>query len=58
MDVKPITEDKSDKIVKASHYIEFKWFVWRSHQKALVKFYTPENAQKAYDSLTQYPVLD
>ena len=48
MEVKPIIED-SKKIVKAQQYIEFKWFVWRSHRKALVKFASPEEALKAFN---------
>ena len=58
MDVKPITKEKSKNIVKASHYIEFRWFVWRSHRKALVKFHNSEHATKAFESLKQYPNLD
>jgi hypothetical protein len=57
MDVKPILED-SKNIVKAQQYIEFKWFVWKSHGKALVRFDTEEQALQALTSLQQYPTLD
>ncbi len=34
-------------MVKPKQYIEFKWYVWKSHGRALVRFATPEAAQKA-----------
>ena len=38
MEVKPIMEENQRLAVKNKQYIEFKWFVWRSHKKALVRF--------------------
>lgn len=58
MDVKPIVEDNTKKIVKVKQYIEFKWYVWRSHKKALVKFSSLEEAHKALEELQKYPNLD
>lgn len=46
MDVKPLTEERAS-LIKAQQYIEFKWFVWRSHLKALVQFTSIESANKA-----------
>lgn len=47
MDVRPVTEERSQMIIKAKQYIEFKWFVWRSHLKALVQFASVESVNKA-----------
>ena len=44
--------------MRAKQYIEFRWFVWKSHKKALVKFATKEQALKAFEELQKYPNLD
>ena len=49
MDVKPIISDNTKKMIKAQQYIEFKWYVWKSHKKALVKFSRHEEAFKAFN---------
>lgn len=58
MEVRPIFEQNQRLSVKNKQYIEFKWFVWRSHKKALVRFASNEQALKAFHSLQQYPQLD
>ena len=36
MDIKPLKDEQSAKIINSKQYIEFKWYVWKSHKKALV----------------------
>lgn len=44
--MKPLKEEIQGGI-RAQQYIEFKWYVWKSHRKALVRFATKEGAIKA-----------
>ena len=44
--------------IKAQQYIEFKWYVWKSHRKALVRFTTKEGATKAAEAFNTNPELD
>jgi len=44
-------------MVKTS-YIEFKWYVWKSHGKAQVDFVHKEGAEKAFTGFTINPFLD
>lgn len=37
MDVKPLKGDPI-KTAEKVQYIEFKWYVWKSHRKAIVRF--------------------
>ena len=45
MDIKPLKDEQSAKIINSKQYIEFKWYVWKSHKKALVRFATEEGKQ-------------
>ena len=37
LDIKPMVMNKTES-VEAENFIDFKWYVWKSHQKAIVVF--------------------
>jgi hypothetical protein len=57
LDVKPL-KDEIASSVRAQQYIEFKWYVWKSHRKALVRFVDQEGAKKAAEAFNVNPELD
>jgi hypothetical protein len=57
MDIKPL-KDEIANTIKAEQYIEFKWYVWKSHRKALVKFAEVGGAIKAVEAFKVNPELD
>ena len=58
MDIKPLKDEQSAKIINSKQYIEFKWYVWKSHKKALVRFATEEGALAAIKAFENNPELD
>lgn len=58
MDVKPIRDQETTSFAKPQQYIDFQWFVWKSHNKALVRFATSEEAKKALLAFDTNPLLD
>jgi hypothetical protein len=57
MDVKPL-KDEVASAVRAQQYIDFKWYVWKSHRKALVRFATKEGVKQAVEAFNVNPELD
>lgn len=41
-------KDEEKIFAQSKQYIDFKWFVWKSHGKALATFVTVDDAKKAY----------
>lgn len=41
MDVKPLKDEETSALVRSKQYIHFRWFVWKSHRRALVVFDQP-----------------
>jgi RNA recognition motif-containing protein len=39
-------------------YIQFQWYIWQSHNKALVRFATEDCAKKAAQAFADNPTLD
>jgi hypothetical protein len=58
MDVKPLKDEESQATVRNKQYIDFKWYVWKSHRKALVQFQEAEAAAKAVAAFETNPDLD
>lgn len=58
MDVKPLKDEETSALVRSKQYIHFRWFVWKSHRRALVVFDQPEAAQAAKDAFLANPELD
>ena len=58
MSVKPIANEQEEDILRQTHYIDFKWFVWRSHQKALIRYKEEGAATGAFESLKTNPKVD
>lgn len=50
LEVRPIVMKKTD-TVECEKYIDFKWYVWQSHRKAIVIFKHAGSAEKAYKNL-------
>ncbi len=48
LEIKPVKNDeKEDKYNLNSNYIEFRWFVWKSHCQAMIVYEYEEEAKKA-----------
>ena len=58
MTIKPIIGEAAEEALRQTHYIDFKWFVWKSHQKALIRYKTEPEAKKAFGSLNANPKVD
>lgn len=50
LEVRPLAMKKTESI-EGEMLVDFKWYVWKSHQKAIVVFKTEEMARKARDGL-------
>jgi predicted RNA binding protein with dsRBD fold (UPF0201 family) len=57
MEVRPL-KDEVVIGIRAQQYIEFKWYVWKSHRKALVKYASKEGAAVAMEAFKANPELD
>lgn len=58
MEIKPIRDEEATNLAKPKQYIDFQWFVWKSHSKALIRFATSEGAEKALLAFDTNPLLD
>jgi RNA recognition motif-containing protein len=55
-----VTSIKKSKLDFAweKQYIEFKWYVWQTHNKALIRFASEEGAKAALEAFKANPELD
>ena len=58
MDIKPLKDEETTKVINSRQYIEFKWYVWKSHKKALVRYAAEEGAVKAMKAFEDNSLLD
>jgi hypothetical protein len=55
--ISPVRRSKVD-FAWERQYVQFQWFVWQSHCKALIRFADKASANKAFEAFTANPTLD
>ena len=58
MKIQPVEGDRQEDVLNNTHYVDFKWYVWKSHRKALIRFAEEDAANNAKIAFTTNPQVD